>query len=223
MKKLLVISAIVAAAAGANAQGLISFNNSSSGVTKISVNTTPGSAVAGLTPATANAYYYALFYSTTTANEAGAGLVPTATTVPSYVTGNSSWTFSGDYAASSATAGRVLGSTSAVVSGVAGGNSANFIIIGWSSNIGSTVASLAAYLAAPSSFGPGVYGYVGESTVANLTLGDGGSIATPTVLGGATIPGFVLGAIPVTTPEPTTLALAGLGGLSLLAFRRKNA
>jgi hypothetical protein len=221
MKKLLVISAVVAAAAGANAQGLISFNNTSSAVSKISVNTTPGSAVSGLTGGAAGSYYYALFYSTTTAVDAGAGLVSTATTVPAYVTSNNSFSFSGAYAQSSATAGRVTGSASQAVNGVGLAGSANFVIIGWSANIGSTVASLAAYLAAPSLIS-GNYGYVGESSVVNLTLGDGGSVPTPNALSGSAIPGFVLGAV-APAPEPTTIALAGLGGLSLLAFRRKNA
>jgi hypothetical protein len=33
---------------------------------------------------------------------------------------------------------------------------------------------------------------------------------------------MILNLIPTTVPEPTTIALAGLGGLSLMLFRRRK-
>jgi hypothetical protein len=224
MNKSLIVAASLAVAAGAQAQGLVNFANSASAATKISINSTPGSAVVGLTPATANAYYYALFYSATATTVLGssASVIPTSTTVGSYVTSDNNWTYV-TTTGSSATAGR-LTAVIPTVPGLGGGSSAQFVVIGWSANIGSTVASLAAYLAAPSLIS-GNYGYVGESVVSGaLQAGDGATILTPAIFSGVApaVQGFTLGAV-APAPEPTTIALAGLGGLSLLAFRRKNA
>ena len=47
-----------------------------------------------------------------------------------------------------------------------------------------------------------------------------GSVS-PAAFGGSTIPGFTLGIVNV--PEPTTIALGVIGGLSLLGLRRKKA
>jgi len=225
MKKFLTIITVIAGAYGASAQGFVNFNNSVSASTKVSINSVPGGPATGLTPAGAGNFYYELFFSKNSASQAGAGTIPSATPgslATSFVTGDANWTDGLAGAASSSTAGRVLGGANEVVTGVAGASSANFVIIGWSANIGSTVAALEAYLANPTPLASTAY--VGESQIANLTLGDGGNTSTPNLMTGTTIPGFVLGAIaPVTTPEPTTIALGVMGAASLLALRRKQA
>ena len=58
---------------------------------------------------------------------------------------------------------------------------------------------------------------VGWSAPIQYTVAN--SITTPL---GYSIGSFGTFATPAATPEPTTMALAGLGGLSLLAFRRKK-
>ena len=59
-----------------------------------------------------------------------------------------------------------------------------------------------------------------------LTAGDGAGVSTPSLFGTTSpfSPGFTLGLVaPVAAvPEPGTMALAALGGASLLLFRRKN-
>ena len=219
MKKTLLVAAVVAGTCAANAQGLINFNNSSSAATKISVNSVAGGAATGLASGAAGTYYYALFYSKTSSTVAGSAgpLIPTATTLGgTYVPNDPAWNFSGLYATSSATAGRVTGSTSGVVTGVGAAASANFVVVGWSASIGNNINSLTSFLGNPYS-GP----LLGESTVYDYTLGDGATVPTPAAFGGSTIPGFTLGIVNV--PEPTTIALGVIGGLSLLGLRRKKA
>ncbi len=224
MKKALIVATIVAGAYGASAQGLVSFNNSSSATTKISVNSTVGGAATGLASATANGYYYALFESVTATTVSGssASVLPTLASAGTYAFSDSAWTYVSTVG-SAATAGRLNGNPSQVINGVGGGSTAQFVVIGWSANIGSTLASLQTFLAAPSLIG-GSYGFAGESAVTGaLKLGDGALITAPAIFGLApSTPGFVLGQVnPV--PEPSSIALAALGGLSLLGLRRKKA
>jgi len=223
MKKLLVIATVVAGAYGASAQGLISFNNSASALSKISVNSAVGGAATGLATGAAGTYLYELFYapsSVTTVAGSSAAVIPiSAANKGTYAFSDSNWKDGLAGGTSSATPGRVTGSTSQVVTGVGLAGGGNFVVIGWSSAIGSTIGSLQALLSGPNTT-PGLY--VGESAVAPLTLGDGANVPTPAVLGGSSVPGFTLGLIP-TVPEPTTIALGVIGGLSLLGLRRKKA
>ena len=221
MKKLLVIATVVAGAYGASAQGLISFNNSSSGLSKISVNSFQGGPATGLATGPAGTFLYELFYApgnVTTVGGSAAPVIPTISSPGLYAFEDSNWKDALAGGTSSATPGRVTGSTAQVVTGVGLAGNANFVVIGWSAAIGPTIGSLQQYLANP--FFGNVY--VGESAVANLTLGDGNAVPTPAVLGGSSIPGFTLGIIQE-IPEPTAIALGVFGGLALLGLRRKQA
>jgi len=237
MKKILtVIAAVVVASIAAQGQGLVNFVNSAAAGSKISVNSAVGGAATGLTPAVANNFYYALFYSTSATTVAGSGsgaIIPGASLNQSYAWSDAAWTFSGDYASNSATAGRVLGNSSAtssgaVVTGLAGGAFAQFVVIGWSANLGTTLAQAqAAYNAAVLAGGVSAAGsFLGESAVSPaVQVGDGVSVPNPAIIAASgAVTGFTLGALPVVSsvPEPGTMALAGLGGLSLLAFRRNK-
>jgi hypothetical protein len=221
MKKLLLILFLVTLDHLARAQGLIAFNNSGTGG-KISTNTVPGSTASGLTISTASgSYFYGLFYSTTasTVNGSTEPIDPTAASVGSYVTSDSNWHYAGFGSSSLAVAGGVSGNSSLVIDGVTGGQVADFVVLGWSANIGSLLSQVEGWLAAPVQESSPVY--IGESAVASLTLGNGSSIATPMALSETTIPGFLLGAAPI--PEPCSLALGGLGVLmALVAARRKS-
>ncbi len=225
MKKIIIAAAVVAGAFGANAQGLVNFNNSVSAATHISVNSTPGGAATGQTPAVANNFYYELFASATSSTVGGSSgsIIPPASGVGGpYVTGASGWIDTGLSAVNTASLGKVAGPTAGAfptASSWAGGQTVNIVVIGWSANIGTTIGALEAFLANPTQLSGTTY--IGESAVGSIKLGDGSSIPTSAVLSGTTVPGFTLGVTSV--PEPTSIALGVMGGLSLLALRRKKA
>ncbi len=218
-KTLLTLAAVLIVSVAAQAQGLVGFYNSAAAGSKISTNSVLNGASTGLTAASGGLYYYALFYSTTQTTVGGSAAAVLG--AGTYALNASGWTFSGDYATNTATAGRVNGQQNAdqssTVTGLAGGGSADFVVIGWSANIGSTIAALQAYLA-----NPGFVGWVGESAVSpSITVGDGVNVPTPTILSASgAVTGFTLGIVPV--PEPTTMALGALGALSLLGLRRRK-
>jgi len=83
-------------------------------------------------------------------------------------------------------------------------------VVGWNLNATSLANALSSGL--PNQ-------YIGYSSVWGQGTGDGGSVgAQPIVAGG--FQGLVL--TPATIPEPTTIAIAGLGAAALLAFRRRK-
>lgn len=95
-----------------------------------------------------------------------------------------------------------------------------FEIVGWSSSLGTTWSSIQSQLNNNWSAG----GFFGTSTVGQATSGVP-PLGTPASLFGTgtgqVAPFTMYTVTPV--PEPTTLALAGLGGLSLLLLRRRKA
>jgi hypothetical protein len=97
-----------------------------------------------------------------------------------------------------------LSGNSYTVPGVAGSGIATLEVEAWTGN----AASYAAALATPGSA-------FGAVTFQNPTGGGGTPIATPTDLTG--MPALVLN-----TPEPSTIALGGLGAAALMFFRRRN-
>jgi hypothetical protein len=232
MKKILSIVALVAGVAYvSNAQGLINFNNSSGAATRIITNSAVGGAgvVGGYTlpvnpgvpPASGTpSYYYALFYSstaTTVFGLTGAVIPMSAGNLGSYVYGDGAWTFEGMATNGGTRSGQLAGQLAINVNS---GGTGDFVVLGWSANIGSTWNQVQTYLSGPLTIAGA---YVGESPVSGaVTLGNGTTIPTPLLFQGATpyLQGFTLGMVPV--PEPTTMVLAGLGGLSLLLFRRRK-
>jgi len=238
MKKLIIIAAMFVSGAVTltHAQGTIFANNSNG--TKISTNSVVGGAATGLTSGTIGGFYYALFASasSTTINgstAAYAGYSGSGDT--HYAFNDAGWTLQlnggtangvtpGAFMTNTATAGRYA-ITSPNTDGaftsqtIAGGSAGYFAVIGWSSNLGSTLAQAIATLNAGT-----VAGFIGQSAVSGqLTLGTLGS-TSPTALYGASSPniqGFTLGLV-TSTPEPGTMALAALGGASLLLFRRRK-
>ena len=97
-----------------------------------------------------------------------------------------------------------------------------YTVLGWNASAGNwaTVSALIAGGGLPTWFGQtGVaYNYAGGNGLSSVALfgpsgtGLAGSGGLPTV-----------GAVLMNTPEPTTLALAGLGGISMLFLRRRKA
>jgi hypothetical protein len=232
MKKLLLtIGLLTAVAVGSSyGQGSVVFGNT--GGTKISTNSGPGNVTTGIGLVTASSlYYYALFYSTTQTTVGGVD-VNVVGTNGVYAFNSAGWTdgTTGGAYSTNTTVGRFQPAApntdgSASVAGLSGGTLAQFVIIGWSANIGSTVAQLAQYLSGQgATYVAGNNGWVGESLVSGaIAPGTLGSTSAAGLLGAALpfIPGFSLGEV-VPTPEPGTLALCALGGASLLMLRRKK-
>jgi hypothetical protein len=244
MKKLFLTAMIsTAVVASAFAQGEVNFATGATAGNRINTNSIVGGPANGTTSATANTYYFALFVSVTQTSVGGNTNAISGAQGASYVFSNlgngsaaTGWELVG-YGANTASAGRFGpttqgtndagqaplnsdGSLTAVGAGPAG-STANFVSIGWSANIGSTLTALEAWY---NNGLPATAGWLGESQVGiGLTLGNGTSIPASSVMGpnAGQVAGYLLGEIPA-VPEPGTLALAALGGASMLLLRRKK-
>jgi len=211
MKKLTTIAALLGAASLTFGQGVVNF---SSGTVKIAINATVGGPSTAYVSG-AGSYYFALLEAPTT-----------QTTVDNSLAG---WQFTGNYGTNSAS-GRFTGNYTAdpgvTIGGLAPGSTANFVIVGWSANIGPTWAdAMAAWNGGNTTAGAATVPFFNfgiSSVAANNVLG-GGAIPVPTLMGtvaGTQAGAMLLGLQPV--PEPTTFALAGLGAAALMIFRRRK-
>jgi len=108
----------------------------------------------------------------------------------------------------------------------AAGTTDNIVLVGWSENLGTTWGAVSNMLAnwstlqiANAYFGISSAGYEapGSADPGSTFIG-GGASATGFPIQSLLTPLYL---IPV-VPEPTTLALAGLGGLGLMLFRRQR-
>ena len=215
MKKNFLILLLLAGSFFAHGQQFVQFNNTVT--TAISTNSTPGGTAAGLMSEPAGSFYFALFASATATTVHGSAnaIIPTfgSPTGP-FVLSDPNWEYL-TTVGNSGNPGRLAGGT--VLCDLP---SAQFVVLGWSANIGSSIASLESYLANP--MHPSGKGFVGESVVSGtLVPGQGGglipNVFSPTPPG---VPGFVLGEVPL--PEGSSTILASVGGLILWALRRKK-
>jgi len=195
MKKLAAILCLGALTTGAFAQGLVTFANT--GITQIS--TTPaGGTAAAFSASPVGSYYFALL---TSASGAGP------------------FSFSGVTATNTASAGRMgpPGYTPTVASW-APGATLFYEVAGWSASLGAA-------------FNPnwlngqfgGASGFFGTSAIASGAAGGGSPVPAPALplFGGTGLQGFNMSAVGA-VPEPTSMALAGLGAAALLIFRRRK-
>ena len=112
-------------------------------------------------------------------------------------------------------------SAAAQVQGVPGGSQANWVVVGWSANLGTTWLAVSNVLANWNYSIPDAYfGRTPIGTVAAGTSQFFGATLFGTNPGQIYAPNTQMYLLPV--PEPGTLALASLGGLSLLLFRRRK-
>ena len=181
------------------AQGLVVFSGGASASTRISTNSAAGAASTGLTGASGLIYYYALYRSTTATSVNGQTAAIVGSANNNYAFNDSAWTLVA-YGTNKLSVGR-MGAIGAdangatIVPGVAGGATAQFVVIGWSANIGTNIAAVQNWYGMGD---PVSNGWIGQSAVGSaLHLGDGGIIVTPQVFGAGAgqVQGFVLGLV----------------------------
>jgi hypothetical protein len=223
MKKIIAIASVAAMASVASfAQGLVSINYTGS---SLLVSTNGGAGATGKIVG-ANSYYFELLDSTSTT------LASTANQIYGNALNAALWTDSAVTGASGAglSAGKVLGSASAAAGNWAAAPSAaafsapdSYIIVGWSANYGSSWANIATAVA-NGTLGSLGAGWFGDSAIGINVAGGNGASAINLWGNQTATPGYGLSAgfALTPTPEPATMVLAGLGGLSLLALRRKK-
>jgi hypothetical protein len=210
MKKLLITTAATLVTVAVFAQGTVYFSNNA--FQKISSGQA-GSAASTWTvvPATANLLNFGLFYGTGATAPATLTFLGSVSGVNSATTGGLIVNTSGG----SITALQIPGTTP---------NQANVWVqvAGWTASFGTDWAAAAA--AAQTTTGD----YFGRSPVVNVVTGLGpstgpGALIWQTAAG--TDPAKIAGGFAVFTtavPEPSTMALAGLGMAAMLIFRRRK-
>ena len=249
MKKILTTLVASGIALGAVAQGYVNWSASPAGAIIVQTNSINYSSLSAALGAGAptgqqgaaqgntaglagQTYYYELLYSTVD------------TTTPTSLTDlAANWTATGLIAPQSSTGnngrlGTPLNANSAAELLPLGnsytGQALDFMLVGWSANLGTTYAGAGGVLSEllnwNGTFAPIAGAYFGESFVGNSTLSLSSSAGTTLWSTTQTAGGLISNpsSAPMVinelqaTPEPGTLALAALGGASLLLFRRKK-
>jgi hypothetical protein len=207
MKKTLFLFALLGAASVGYSQGLVSTLNNATTYLVSTNGTTVGKTFGSAVDTGGQSYDYVLLYSSTTEPAVAAG--SSANVVSDWSVGPTETSGSGP--------GTIAGSANAQLG--AAGTTYFIELVGWSTGLGTSFSSILPYLESDSFTSPGQF--LGFSSIGQVTTAtapaSGATIFSPTGIPS----GFDLN--PVPSPEPTTLALSALGGLSLLAFRRKKA
>jgi hypothetical protein len=193
MKKLAAMLCLSVMTTGAFAQGLVNFANNPNTLVSATIGTS-SAAING----PAGSYYFALLTSPT----GGAG----------------TWTFSGLYGTNISTTagGRFSGGNGVAVPNWAAGTTMSYEVAAWESSLGTTF--LASWLLTPPA------GLFGVSLVGSGVAGGGAqSLPTLQLFGGTGITaGFNLTSGGPPIPEPSSMALFGLGAAALVIFRRRK-
>jgi hypothetical protein len=219
-----IIAAIFSLAIGSSlvhAQGgLLSWANAAAHPMTNSTEYFPGypsttGGVSGFTSGSgAGLYYFVLLAATsTTANDSG-NPFGSDWTVMTYSGGGIA------YGTNNAAAGSVTGLGSAVgfASSLTAGTTYFDMVVGWSASLGADWASASSW---GPFFGSSPAGYFGYSNVGTITPTTAPASGASIIGGTSAQPGQII--LYALTPEPTTIALVGLGGLSMLCLRRRKA
>jgi hypothetical protein len=244
MKKLtLTVVCALAVAGAAFAQGTVNWSSASTSLI-VQTNSTvysplfgggaTGTGAAGVMGTGAQvgaaSYYFTLLDQAYTGSQAA---VPTS--LSALATWSPAWASATVYATNGTVAGRPImtpANDNGQIVNWATGTTNSIILVGWSANLGTSWLVVSNGLATGSyiSVLGGANGFVGFSATGYIAPGSanpGNSLFGSAALANIGLPIYnpsgspmVLYALPV--PEPATLALAGLGGLSMLLFRRQR-
>jgi hypothetical protein len=216
MKKLLTLAALIGTVSLSFGQGYLNFQNSST--TRVSTNGTALALAGGAT----TQWYYALLYAPSTQQTVDASL--------------SGYTFSGLIASNTASAGRLLGNDSvnagqsASIAALTASSTADFVVVGWSANLGSDWNTV--FAGRPQALVANTGGVKGTATWSQDGWYGVSTVAQDVLLAPQTGPwNSMFGASPLIpnmtlslyqVPEPASFALMGLGGAALMIFRRRK-
>ncbi len=225
MKKLLTILALASAATFVHAQGTIILQQGNAAFL-VSTNAALIGQGIGPTAKTALGFDYAVLLATYGGPAPSSNPLDGAWT-GAVLTGVNFSVTAGGISGQGGGGGAVTPGWGAPAATYTDGTEKYFMIVGWSSNLGTTWATVAANMASgwATPWGPN-NAFFGTSAI-GFGFSGGGPFSLPAntlfnptaAMPGGLSSGFQLMAI---VPEPTTIALAGLGGLSLLLFRRRK-
>jgi PEP-CTERM motif len=246
MKKIvLTIICAITATGAAIAQGTVSWSTPPTAISAQTNSTvysplfgggSTGGGAQGATGFAANGFYYELLYYGAANNNGGVQLAGGSAPSNSFAAlFGGGWFDTGLGATNnvSGTAGRLnpISPSSGATVPWANGTTNSIVLVGWSSNLGTTWGVVSNLLATSTYAGvlAGQNGFFGVSTAGYIN--PSGTFVGVNVFGtsgqtyGLPINSintqlYLLPVAPV--PEPSTIALAGLGGLSLLLFRRRK-